>query len=458
MIQSPRCLLLCCVLSFLGIADISAAAGEKPRLLVLTDMGADPDDEQSFIRLLVHANEFDIEGLIATSPSVNARKFRGPEPRADYILAIIRGYSLVVKNLQMHAEGFPSPEQLLELMKYGTSNRGRQHVGPKNRSLGSDWIISCVDREAPRPLNICIWGGQTDFAQALWQVREARGPEGLAAFTNRIRVFDISDQDRLFDWMIEEFPIQHYVLSQANPKYGPHGAYRGMYLGGDESLTSLEWLNEHVRVRHGRLGALYPPLTHTPPNPHLAMKEGDSPSFLAFLPFGLSNPDHPEWGGWGGRYRRDERGVFRNEADLVNGQYDVKASVWRWRKDIQNEFAARMEWCVKSYAEANHPPTAVLNGAPGVNAVHISTQPGETVTLSSSGSSDPDGDQLHSHWTVYPEAGTYPQSLSLDTDGDSATLRVPQDAAGHTIHVILSVRDAGSPQLTRHRRAVIAVQ
>ena len=33
---------------------------------VLTDIGADPDDQQSMIRLMVYANEFDSELLIAT--------------------------------------------------------------------------------------------------------------------------------------------------------------------------------------------------------------------------------------------------------------------------------------------------------------------------------------------------------------------------------------------------------
>ncbi len=35
---------------------------------------------------------------------------------------------------------------------------------------------------------------------------------------------------------------------------------------------------------------------------------------------------------------------------------DFKATVWRWRDDFQNDFAARMDWTTKSYEEANHPP------------------------------------------------------------------------------------------------------
>ena len=39
-----------------------------------------------------------------------------------------------------------------------------------------------------------------------------------------------------------------------------------MYLGGDESLTSRDWVDEHVRSK-GPLGALYPVITWTAPNP-----------------------------------------------------------------------------------------------------------------------------------------------------------------------------------------------
>ena len=58
-------LLAACSLSIHGVAR----AADKPRLIVLTDIGGDPDDQQSMIRLMLHANEFEIEieGLIASA-------------------------------------------------------------------------------------------------------------------------------------------------------------------------------------------------------------------------------------------------------------------------------------------------------------------------------------------------------------------------------------------------------
>jgi hypothetical protein len=42
---------------FLLQAVVSLSAAERPRLAVLTDIGGDPDDQQSLVRLLVYANE-----------------------------------------------------------------------------------------------------------------------------------------------------------------------------------------------------------------------------------------------------------------------------------------------------------------------------------------------------------------------------------------------------------------
>ena len=48
-------------------AAAAEPAADRPRLVVLTDIGGDPDDQQSMIRLMTYANEFEIEGLIASA-------------------------------------------------------------------------------------------------------------------------------------------------------------------------------------------------------------------------------------------------------------------------------------------------------------------------------------------------------------------------------------------------------
>jgi cellulose-binding protein len=40
---------------------------EKVRVLVLTDIANEPDDQMSMVRFLVYSNQFDVEGLVATT-------------------------------------------------------------------------------------------------------------------------------------------------------------------------------------------------------------------------------------------------------------------------------------------------------------------------------------------------------------------------------------------------------
>ena len=134
----------------------------KPRLLVLTDFSsltsgvAEPDDAQSLIRLMLYANEFEIEGLIATS-----NLGHGQKTRPDLIRQVVDAYEKVRPNLLKHDPRYPPAEVLR-----GGIKAGQQHAGPKVQvmeSVGegkdtqaSDWIIKCVDRPDPRPVWVVI--------------------------------------------------------------------------------------------------------------------------------------------------------------------------------------------------------------------------------------------------------------------------------------------------------------
>ncbi len=437
-------------------ADDPSTTSTRPRLIVLTDIGGgDPDDQQSLIRLMVHCNEFDIEGLVASAPTLEDLKETGTKPQL--IHEIVDSYGQVRENLMRHAEGFPETARLREVIKSGNPKRGRDAIGKGHDTEGSRWIISCTDRADSRRLNIAIWGGQTDLAQALWRVRHDRGEDGLKAFAAKVRVYDIGDQDRIADWILSEFPGLFYILARVPAgRDRREAAYRGLYLGGDESLVSRDWMESNIRQHHGPLGAMYPPQTWTAPNPHSAIKEGDTPSWFFFLPFGLSDPDHPEWGGWGGRFEPDRDRLFRGTTDKVGDVKDARATVWRWRPAFQNEFAARLDWCVKPPTDTNHPPRPLLNGQPGREALILNAKPGSTLELSSAGSTDPDGDSLQPRWWFYPEASSYRGSVEIaGADKPQAKVTIPADAASQTLHIILELQDAGTPPLTRYRRAVI---
>jgi hypothetical protein len=435
----------------------TATAADKARLLVLTDIGEDPDDQQSMIRLMVHANEFDIEGLIATAvnPSDDPKKVVRPE----LIHEIVEAYSKVRSNLVRHHPDFPEAKKLLDCVKSGNPKRGMESVGDGKDTDGSNWIIKATDRDDKRPLNIVIWGAPTDLAQALWKVRDERKHDE-AKFLGKLRVYSIGHQDNTGPWIVREFPDLFYILSKAPAgRDMREGGYRGMYLGGDESLTSREWVDRHVRKDHGPLGALYPTSTWTAPNPHSTLKEGDTPSWFYFLPIGLSDPAYPDWGCWGGRFKKVTDKHFQDDRDTVKNVTEARANVYRWRPAFQNEFAARMDWCVKPPKEANHPPTVVLNNDTTGKPIVLEAKAGEQVKLSAAGSIDSDGNKLTYHWWIYREAGTYAGGVNIDSaDREESKVIVPTDAIGKTIHVVLEVTDDGKPRLTRYRRAVISVR
>jgi hypothetical protein len=235
------------------------------------------------------------------------------------------------------------------------------------------------------------------------------------------------------------------------------GAYRGMYLGGDESLTSLAWLDEYVRSGHGPLGALYPAKTWTAPNPYGALKEGDTPSWFYFLPLGVQDPAHPEWGGWGGRFRRAERGLWRDVADQVEMKADPRASVWRWRPFFQRDFQARLDWCVKDAKSANHPSALSIDRASVVRPLERRMAAGKPVTLQAD-AKDPDGDSLRYSWWVYADAGTYAGAVKLSNEATSTvTVAIPSEAGGKTLHLVVEATDSGTPPLTALARVVLTV-
>jgi hypothetical protein len=336
-------LLLTCIVS------LPLEAAERPRLAILTDIGGDPDDQQSLVRLMVYANEFEIEALIASAVRTNHAP-NGPTTRTDLIREIVDAYGEVLPNLQRHASGWPTVEQLRERIIAGNPRYGRAAIGAGHDTAASKLLIERIDSgTSERPLNISIWGGQTDLAQALWQVRQQRGESGFRDFAKKFRVYDIADQDDIAPWLRTEFPGMHYILAKAQPgRDKTQAVFRGMYLTGDESLTSVAWVEENVRST-SPLGALYPLKTYTLPNPHRCLKEGDTPSWFFFLPLGGNNPSDPTQPGWGGHFERQSDGWYFDPP--ARPDFDPRTTVSRYRPDFQRDFSRRMAWCRKPSAK-----------------------------------------------------------------------------------------------------------
>lgn len=441
-------------------AKIAASAPVKPRILILTDIGNEPDDSESLVRLLLYANEFDIAAIVATTST-----WQRDRVRTDLIDQRLDAYAQVWPNLVHHADGYPSPDTLRQRRIAGAPLYGMKGVGRGHDTKASAAIIAAVDASsAERPLWVLAWSGVTDLAQALWHIRATRSPADQARFLSKLRVYSISDQDDAGPWARQNFPSLFWIASihgwgQYNMAawVGISGDRRSAEQWPDRDKVMDPWLE--TNIRRGPLGALYP-------LPAFIM-EGDTPSLLYMIPNGLSDPERPDWGSWGGRYMAaapgaglyaDTKDVFTRDGVLYAGN---QATIYRWRGAFQNDFAARMAWTLTpDRAKANHAPVAVVNGETGRAPLRITARAGETIRLDAGLSRDPDGDALSAHWWQYRDVGGIPPQAPAAIaapDAMATAITLPMVNAPRDLHIILELSDRGAPAMLAYRRIIISV-
>lgn len=452
---------------------VAASNVEKPRVLVLTDIENEPDDAMSLVRFLTYSNQWDVEGLIATT-SVHQKR----ELATWRIREIVEAYGKVQPNLLKHEPGYPTKKYLMSVIKEGRADYGMHAVGEGMDSEGSEWIIKTVDKEDSRPVWVLVWGGPNCLAQALWKVKNTRSQEQVDAFVKKLRVYTISDQDDSGPWIRKNFKDLFYIASPGYHKFGGYhygtwsgisgDKFHGRFAGANFEIVDNPWLDKNIRCK-GPLGEQYPFMKY--------LMEGDTPTFLYLVNNGLNNPEKPNWGSWGGRYEfyqpRTERWFIepetrplwtdaQDEVFGVDGSWHTsnKATIWRWREAFQNDFASRMDWTINDYKSANHPPVAKLSCP-----AEITAKVGDKVELSAEASTDPDGNELSFKWYYYPEPGTFNFSSARsgnplkieNADKAKASFIVPKTERYGTMHIIVEVSDNGKPSLTRYQRVIVNV-
>lgn len=477
------------------------AKGNSPRTIVTTD--GEIDDVDTFIRMLLYSNEYHLEGLVYSSSmwhykgDGNGTKFTSEMemtrtmygaktdlrwPGVNWIQDLLKAYAQVHPNLILHDKNYPAPAYLHTLVKVGNID----FEGEMERvTEGSEWIKSKLLDNDPEPIYLQAWGGTNTIARALKSIEEqyANAPgwnELKDKVSKKAIIYTVMDQDATYKkyigghWpQIRVFYNAHQFASFAYPwkrmmpkatqpyfegtYMGPkiiqnHGPLLQMYYSyGDGQKQAGD--NEHIhgdptKLMNAQWGSF---------KPYDFISEGDSPAFLHLVDVGLNNLNHPSFGGWGGRFVAADGNPYRFEdneksADFnpETGKLDISYSQTRWLVAAQEDFAARADWCVKSFKEANHAPQITVR-----EGMAVYGKAGSTLSLNLL-IREPDGQAVNLKVWPYPEAGSGKVEVQLN-EGKVA-VKIPATAKkGDTFHVVVEGTDTGSPALTRYRRVVITI-
>lgn len=484
------------------VVEESTPTTEKPRTIVTTD--GEIDDVDSFIRMLLYANEFQIEGLIYsssmwhykgdgkgtsfTSEMEMTKNIYGAQtdlrwPGVEWMNPLLDAYEEVFPKLSQHAEGFPTADHLRSLIRVGNIDfEGEMEVDTE----GSDFIKAKLLDEDMEPIYLQVWGGTNTIARALKSIEDEykTTPEWDAVYkkvVDKTILYAILDQDATYRKYIapnwpdlkifynsSQFWCFAYDWKRAVPE-SQHELFEGKFMGNEIINNHGPLLKQYYSYGDGQKQEGDDEHIHGDPTKlenaqwgtfgvYDFISEGDSPAYLHLIDVGLNNLNHPEWGGWGGRLvqsdslpNRWEDGQNVLDYNPFTEKLDATYPQIRWVEAIQKDFAARADWCVMDYAEANHAPIVKALGAN-----HINAKPGESFTLQVE-TSDPDGDKLETKFWIYKEVGTYQGEADLNLNGNQVTFSLDDSSLGQ-LHIIAEVKDDAVHPMTRYQRFVVEVK
>ncbi len=474
-------------LAFLLVNSISVFASEKYRVVILTDMTH--DDGNSLIRYLYYANQFETEAIIITPqlPDYNYNH-KGPWEKGQ---SILNAYKQEFSQLSKHLNDYPLPERLQSVTKKGhgalpiiwltntkkfegqIGNRfvesewgdirfwdwigeGNNPNGEPKDSEGSEFLQQVFAKDDDRPIFVESWGGPITFIQALYRYKQRNSAEEYGKLMDKLHIFGILLQDITFDYLINLDDVQAQKCANM-------GDVKSTY---DGERSQPKWLlhdkGHFWHYVYSRDSGYVKPMTAKEVNGHGPMSEiyddggeGDTPSFLYLISanLGLNNPLEPTHGSWGSMFK--PMGEPFPEGYYHTCDVDV-AELKRWVADAKSSFENRLDYSLKNPEDINHEPVVVVNGKRGNEIQTIKVKPGKTIKLDASKSFDPDGDKASFNWFVYREAGNYKGDFRIDKSSSAKQkLVVPNDLHDNEIHLVLELKDNGTPGLISYRRIII---
>lgn len=437
------------ILNFLVLifAGITTAKNQdpKPRVIVMTD--GEIDDHSSMIRFLLYSCDVEVLAIIET----NSMFQKTGHSKEDWYEKQLEAYKQVYPNLIKHNPDYPSYEKLKSISYIGDEDY--EHL-KETRELrwdlvpgykitfkpdnwpdtpGSDAIVKILLESNPSPVYIQAWGGGNTAARAFYKL-QTEYPDQYDRAISKVVMYNIWYQDGAGNYIEQTHPKVTMIHCAS---FAGTWNYRSQ-------KDTYGLIENQVKKNHGPLGSLYP---------QDYVSEGDSPAFLYSLKNGLRNYENPTYGGWGGRFEKFNQ--FENVYVDAEDDGDKKKSLRRWVDDANNDFQARMDWCVAtSYKDANHAPVIELK-----NKNDITVRSGEKIKFDAGKSYDPDGNDIQFTWLQYKEAGSYSGAIKLqDSEYSKSYLVAPNVSKKETIHIILKVTDNGSPVLNSYQRIIITIE
>lgn len=350
---------------------------QKPRTIVTAD--PELDDNNSMIRFLLHATDFQIDGLVQTSSRFHWRgdgtgktqfielseydqlglgpqtswRFRDDE---RFILDIIDAYEKCYPNLKVHDPGYPTPEYLRSVYAEGNVFFEGDY---SYDSDGSNLIKKNILDDKPGPLFLQAWGGSSSIAAALRSIAdEYKNTDQWDAILKKVNEKVIlclsGDQDNAYNkYIAVEWPD----IFVQNLGFNTMGYWDNSGI----NLTSPEWTAKYMQ--QGPIGALvrtwgdgkqmvpgdkYDPIGPSGTKTAEELKaegyvmwtqiqpkgtlygDGDSGCFYQLIDNGLRAWQDPTWGGWSGRWDvkkgKPESGhpayMLNDLRDLIAGKTD----------------------------------------------------------------------------------------------------------------------------------------
>lgn len=494
--------LVACLFAYSLCAQVQQPVVKKPKTIVTTD--GEVDDQDSFIRMLLYANEFELVGLVYSSsqwhykgdgkgtkftsqlPMTAKRYGERTElrwPGTTWMNELIDMYAKVFDNLGKHAYGYPTPQHLKSIVKVGNIDFEGEMA---KDTEGSDFIKHVLLDASTDPVYIQLWGGTNTVARALKSIEnQYKNTAEWTAISKKVSdkliLYAVLDQDATYKSYIEpNWPAVKVLYNSAQFWNFAYPWPRVVPLPLQSYLRG-PWFKENIKFNHGPLLSQYylwgdgSKIQNDPEHdmgdtavtrkfkmtPYDFISEGDSPAFFHLIDVGLGNLNDASFGGWGGRMVRSktiptrwEDGGDVTDFNPYTKRDDAAYPQTRWIEVIQNDFAARADWCVAPFDDANHAPTVTLG-----HEISITAKPGATISLRGL-AKDPDADVLSFKWWQYFEVDSYPGKITILNSGkDNASFILPSDIKpSETIHVILEVKDGGTPPLTRYQRVIVTAE